>query len=144
MPPLQFCIMIEFRMKRSISTNGDFLRRLCISFLLLGLLYASTVTFSATSQAAATNTAAGLTSIRSVSPLFRNYGLTTLTSQRSAVDTSTHNRVKYSLTHGGLSPRETGEPPAILHQLLVSTDRSALYLSCRLSRPGGRAPPDFR
>jgi hypothetical protein len=30
-----------------------------------------------------------------------------------------------------------------LRQLLVTSDRSVSYLSFRLSRPGGRAPPAF-
>jgi hypothetical protein len=72
--------------------------------------------------------------------LFRNYALTTIPCQRTAGDTSKQNRVKHPVTHGGLAPREAGVPATAVHQLL-STDRSVLYLSFRVSRPGGRAPP---
>jgi hypothetical protein len=127
-------------MKRALSTNNSCLQRLWTSFLLGGLLFSSSVTFNGKNQAGETHGKSGPSAIRSTTALFRNYALNTLPDQRTAGDTSKQNRVKHSVTHGGLSPRETGDP-ATLHQVLVATDRSVLYLSFRLSRPGGRAPP---
>jgi hypothetical protein len=110
--------------------------------LLLGvLLFSSSVTFGARNPAAQANGESTPASIGSAAGPLRNYALTTLPDQRTAGVTSKQNRVKHSVTHGGLTPRETGEPATTLRQLLVVTDRSVLYLSCRLSRPGGRAPP---
>ena len=128
-------------MKRSRSTSSAYLQSLWTSFLLAGLLFSSSVTYGARNPAGQTDGESGPTSIRSATCLFRNYALTTLPGQSTAGETSKQNRVKHLITHGGLAPRESGEPATTLHQLLVTTDRSVLYLSFRLSRPGGRAPP---
>jgi len=128
-------------MKRSLSTTSAYLQRLWTSFLLAGLLFFSSATYSARNPADQTNWESKPPSVNSAATLFRNYALTTLADRRTASDTSRQNRVKHSLTHGGLAPRESGEPATTLHQLLVTTERSVLYLSFRLSRPGGRAPP---
>jgi hypothetical protein len=129
-------------MKRSLSTTGAYLQKLGTSFLLAGLLFSSNAIYGARNPAGETNGESEPTSVNSAATLSRNYALTTLADHRTASDTSRQNRVKHSLTHGGLAPRESREP-ATLHQLLVTTERSVLYLSFRLSRPGGRAPPTF-
>lgn len=115
------------------------MQRLWSNFLLAGLLFSSIVHFGAGNPARLTAESTP-SSIRSATTLFRNYALTNLPDQRTAGDISKQNRVKHSVTHGGL-PTDSGKPAATLHQLLVTTDRSVLYLSFRLSRPGGRAPP---
>jgi len=126
---------------RPSSTKSEFLQRVLTSFLLAVLLFSTSATFSARNQASPTNSESGPSPIRSVTPLFRNYALTSLSDQRTAGETAKQNRVKRLVTHGGLAPRVTGEPATTLRQLLVATDRSVLYLSCRLKQPGGRAPP---
>lgn len=117
------------------------MQRLWTTFLLAGLLMSASVHFGAGNPAGLTDAESTPSSIRSATTLFRNYALTNLPDQRTAGDISKQNRVKHSVTHGGLAPTHSGEPAATLHQLLVTTDRSVLYLSFRLSRPGGRAPP---
>jgi len=132
-------MMINSRMKRTISKNSGYMQRFCSGLLLGSLLFSSTATFTANRHA---NTESAAASIRSALTLFRNYALTTLPDQQTGNVNSKQNRVKQSVTHGGLAPKETGEPIRTLRQL-VTTERSGLYLSCRLSRPGGRAPPAF-
>jgi hypothetical protein len=131
-------MMINSRMMRTISKNSGYMQRFYSGLLLGSLLFSSTATFTANRQTKTESAA----SIRSSLTLFRNYALTTLPDQRTAGDTSKQNRLKHSVTHGGLAPKETGEPARTLRQL-ITTERSGVYLSCRLSRPGGRAPPAF-
>lgn len=130
-------IMLSVSMKRSLSTTP----RPLTCLLLVGLLFSSSAVFGAGNSADQREGESGPTSIRSAAALFRNYALTTLPGQRTASDLSKQNGVNRPVTHGGLAPGESGVPAATLHQLIVTTDRSALYLSFRLSRPGGRAPP---
>ena len=127
-------------MKRTRSTN--YLQKLYTSILLGGLLFSSSASFSGKNQASHTSDDfLGPIAIGSIAPLFRNYALTTLPDQRTAADTSKQNRVKYSVSHGGVVSAGAVQPASTLRGLLVNTDRSILYLSFRLSRPGGRAPP---
>ncbi|MGH9875049.1 MAG: hypothetical protein ACRD9S_21545 [Pyrinomonadaceae bacterium] len=112
---------------------------LLTSFLLVALF--SSAFAGARYQARQPEENAGPTSIRSAKTVLRNHALTTFPGQRVAGDLSNQNRVKHSATYKGLAPGEVGAPVAILRQLLVTTDQSALYLSFRLSQPGGRAPP---
>ena len=135
------CYHASVLMKRYMSSKT----RRCIesmltSFLLVGLLFSSNVTLGAKNLARRIERESGPTSIRPVGTLFRNYALTSIPGQRTAGDTSKQNRVKHPVTHGGLAPRESGVPATAVHQLL-STGRSVLYLSFRISPPGGRAPP---
>jgi hypothetical protein len=81
------------------------------------------------------------TSIGSQESPRRNHALTTVPGQRVAGDISKQNRVKHSVTHNSLAPRKVGTPVAIVRQRMALTNQSALHLSFRLSRPGGRAPP---
>lgn len=81
------------------------------------------------------------TSIQSTESPRRNHALPTIPGQRVAGDISKQNRVKHSVTYNGLAPRKFGSPEAIVRQRLALTGQSVLYLSFRLSRPGGRAPP---
>jgi hypothetical protein len=117
------------------------MQRLWTTFLLASLLFSAIVHFGSSNPAGMTDAESTPVSIRSAATLFRNYALTNFPDQRTAGDTSKQSRVKHSLTHGGLAPRDSHEPASMLHQLLVSTDQSVLYLSFRLLRPGGRAPP---
>ena len=117
------------------------MQKLYTSILLGGLLFSSSASFSGKNQGRQTSDDSGPIAIRSVAPLFRNYALTTLPDQRTAADTSKQNRVKYSVSHGGVAPAAGIPPATTLRGLLVTTNRSILYLSFRLSRPGGRAPP---
>jgi len=128
-------------MKRTRSTSRAYLQKLYTSILLGGLLFSSSASFSGKNQGRQTSDDSGPIAIRSVAPLFRNYALTTLPDQRTAADTSKQNRVKYSVSHGGVAPAAGIPPATTLRGLLVTTNRSILYLSFRLSRPGGRAPP---
>ena len=110
------------------------------NLLLVGLFVSSSAAVGAVNLAAKGEGEAGPTSVRSATTLLRNYALTTVPGQRTASDISKQNGVKRPVTNGGLAPRESGIATAV-HQFLVTTDRSVLYLSFRSSRPGGRAPP---
>jgi len=134
-------IMLAFLMKRYMSfTTCRRLESLLTSFLLGGLLFSSSATVGARNLTSRIERESGPTSIRPAATLFRNYALTTIPGQRTAGNTSKQNRVKHPVTHGGPAPRESGAPATVVHQLLI-TDRSILYLSFRVSCPGGRAPP---
>src|SRR6476620_7381083 len=87
-----------------------------------------------------TEEAPGPASFRSADILCRYHALTTLAGERVAADFSKQNRLKHSASDPGLAPRAAGVP-SITRQRLVTTDRSVLYLSFRLLRPKGRAPP---
>jgi hypothetical protein len=139
--PSVACYHVGVLMKRYMpSTTRRCIETMLTSFLLVGLLFSSSVTGGARNLTSRMEGESGPTSIRPMATLFRNYALTTIPGQRTAGDTSKQNRVKHPLTQGGLAPRESGVPATAVHQLL-STDRSVLYLSFRVSRPGGRAPP---
>jgi len=116
------------------------MHKLWSDFLLAGLLFSSIVHFGAKNPVGLTNDESTPASIRSATALFRNDVLTNLPDQRTAGDTSKQNHVKHSVTHGP-APRGSGELAPTLHQLLITTAQAVLYLSFRLSRPGGRAPP---
>jgi len=118
-------------------------RSLVTILLLVGLLFSSGTSRNAKIQARQTEEKPGPTSIHSAKPVLRNHALTSSPGQRVAGDISKQNRLKHSATYIGLAPGEAGVPTAIVRQRLVTTDRSVLYLSFRLSRPGGRAPPAF-
>jgi hypothetical protein len=135
------CYHVSVLMKRYMSsTTRRCIESILTSFLLVGLLFSSSVTLGARNLASRMERESGPTSIRPAATLFRNYALTTIPGQRTAGDTSKQNRIKHPVTHGGLAPRESGVPATAVHQLL-STDRSVLYLCFRVSPPGGRAPP---
>ena len=116
-------------------------RSLVINLLLVGLLFSSSVSPNAKTQARQTEEKPGPTAIHSAKTVLRNHALTSSPGQRVAGDIFKQNRVKHSVTYTGLAQGEAGAPAAIIRQRLVNTDRSVLYLSFRLSRPGGRAPP---
>ena len=138
--PSVACYHASVLMKRYMSyTTRRYIESLLTSFLLVGLLFSSSVTLGAKNLASRIERESGPTSIRPAATVFRNYALTTIPGQRTAGDTSKQNRVKHPVTQG-LALRESGVPATAVHQLL-STDRSVLYLSFRVSRPGGRAPP---
>ena len=80
-------------------------------------------------------------SIQSKESPRHNHALTSVPGQRVAGDISKQNRIKHFVSHNSLAPRTFGTPAAIVRQRLALTDQSVLYLSFRLSRPGGRAPP---
>lgn len=116
-------------------------QRLLTRFLLAGLLFSSGAARSANYPASQREGESRPTSISAAPILIRNYALTTLPDQRTAGHVFKENRVKHLVTPSGPGRRVSGVPATIVHQLLVSTDRSVLFLSLRLSRPGGRAPP---
>jgi hypothetical protein len=139
--PSVACYHASVLMKRYMSsTTRRYIESLLTSFLLVGLLFSSSATLGARNPASRIERESEPTSIRPAATLFRNYALTTIPGQRTAGDTSKRNRIKHPVTQGWLAPRESGVPATAVHQL-VSTDRSVLYLSFRVSRPGGRAPP---
>ena len=116
-------------------------RSLVINLLLVGLLFSLSTSGNAKIQARQAEEKPGPTSIRSSKTVLRNHALTSSPGQGVAGDISEQNRVKHSVTYTGLAQGEAGAPAAIIRQRPVNTDRSVLYLSFRLSRPGGRAPP---
>jgi len=134
------CYHLCASMKRILSTTSACFQSLATSFLLVGLLSSSSTTLGAKNPASLSEVGSGPTSIRSAATPVRNYALTTLPGQRTASDASRQNHGKHSVIHGG-APSESGPRATVVHQLLVTTDRSLLYLSFRSSRPGGRAPP---
>ena len=139
--PSVACYHVSVLMKKYMSsTTRRRLEGFLTSFLLVGLLFSSSATVGARNLASRIEGESGPTSIRPAATLFRNYALTTIPGQRTAGDTSKQNRIKHPVTHGGLAPRESGVPAPAVHHLL-NTDRSVLYLSFRVSPPGGRAPP---
>jgi len=128
-------------MRNSKTITSQRCRSLVINLLLVGLLFSSGTSRNAKAQARQTEEKPGPTSIRSAKTVLRNHALTSSPEQRVAGDLSKQNRVKHSATYIGLAPAAAGAPAATVIQRLVTTDRSVLYLSFRLSRPGGRAPP---
>jgi len=130
-------------MKLSKTIPGERCRSLVVNLLLIGLFFSSVTSHRATIQAIQTEEQPGPTSICSAKTVLRHHALTNFSVQRVAVDISKQNRVKHSLTYSGLTPGEVGAPAAMVRERLVTTDRSVLYLSFRLSKPGGRAPPAF-
>jgi hypothetical protein len=122
--------MIKGRRSRSFAT----------SLLLVGLFLSSSAFLSAKIQFGQTAEQPGPTAIRSTTTPARDYALKTPSGQRISVDLSKQNRVKHLVVYGGLATEDLNEP-ATARQFLVSTGRSVLYLSFRLTRPGGRAPP---
>ena len=129
-------------MKRALShTSPRFKVRL--TSILWVLLFSNAVgaaKYHAKYQQRQTEETPAAASFRSADVLYRNHALTTFPGQRVAGDISKQNRLKHSESDPGLAPREAGAP-SIIRQRLVVTDRTVLYLSFRLSRPGGRAPP---
>lgn len=111
--------------------------------LLVGLFLSSFTSWNVVNQARQSEGKPAPTSIRSANTVMRNHALTSSPGQRVAGAISKQSRIRHSGTYSGLLPGEAGAPPAIVRQPLVITDRSVLYLSFRLSRPGGRAPPAF-
>jgi hypothetical protein len=130
-------------MKIAKSITSQLCPSLVFKLLLVGLLFSSGVSRNAAIQVGQTQEKPGPTSVCSAKTVLRHHALTSSLGQRVAGDLSKQNRVKHSWTYSGLLPGEAGAPAAIVGQLLVITDRSVLYLSFRLSRPGGRAPPAF-
>jgi hypothetical protein len=136
-----YCYHVGVLMKSHLSTTRSYRKKLLTSFLLVELLFSSTSVVGARNPANAREVESWPTSICSRATPIRNYALTTVPGQPVAGHTSRQNSVKHPVTDGGLAPRESGVPATTVHQLLVATDRSLSYLSFRLSRPGGRAPP---
>jgi hypothetical protein len=135
-------------MKRSLSNSSPGKQSLLTSFLLVALIFSSASAgakyqgkFQAGFQKGQTAEKAEPASVSFTSTVLRNHALTTFPGQYVASDTAKQNRFKYSASYPVLAPGRFGAPAAIVRQLLVTTDRSALYLSFCLSRPGGRAPP---
>jgi hypothetical protein len=136
-------------MTKSISIATLRFQSVLSTLLLVVLFFSSNASIGAKYQANRTEDRIGRraewmpapTSMRSRESLQRNHVLTTFPGQRVAADISRQNRVKHSLIYNGLTPREFGAPVAIVRQRLITTERLVSYLSFRLSRPGGRAPP---
>jgi len=135
------CYYVNVSMKSSKTMPGQRCRSLVINLLLVGLLFSSATSRNATIQTRQTEEKPGPTSIRSAKSVLRIHALTTFSGQPLAVDPAKQNRGKHSVICSGLAPAKVSAPAALLRERLVTTDRSALYLSFRLSRPGGRAPP---
>jgi hypothetical protein len=130
-------IMFLGSMKRYLSTSSRRAENMLTSFLLVAVLLSS----SAPAGGNPTDQTARPSSVGAAATRFRNYALTTVPCQRIARDTSKLKSVKHPIPHAGLSPRESDVPANSVHQLLVTSQRSILYLSFRSSRPSGRAPP---
>jgi hypothetical protein len=114
------------------------LEKVLASFLLVGLLFSASASGNARNRAKEEE---GSSSVRSAGSGFRDYALTSVPNQRTASHLSKKNSAKHPVNHGGLSPIESAAPAATGHEIFVATDRSVLYLSFRVSPPGGRAPP---
>jgi hypothetical protein len=115
--------------------------KLLLGVVLTGLLGSSVFTANASSLVHEVTGHSGPVSFRSASPLFRNYALTTVTGQRTASNISKQSGVKRPLTFVGPALTESNAAPETNHQLFVTTDPTFSYLSFRLLRRGGRAPP---
>ena len=147
----QLCYPVQVPMTKSISIASVRFQSVLSTLLLVVLFFSSNASIGAKYQANRTEDRIGRraawmpapTFVRSRESLQRNHALTTLPGQRVAADLSKQNRVKHSLIYNGLAPRQFGAPVAIVRQRLISTDQLVSYLSFRLSRPGGRAPPVF-
>ncbi len=128
-------------LRLTISKN---IKRVLTSFLLVGILFSSGTAPNAkyaASQGERGERESGPTSVGAAPIRIRNYALTTLPDLRTAGHAAKQSRVKDSIAPGELARRVSLAPASIVHQLLAATGRSVLYLSLRLSRPGGRAPP---
>jgi hypothetical protein len=144
------CYPVRVPMTKSISMATVRLQSVLSTLLLVVLLFSANASIGAKYQAKLTEDRSRLeaewmpapTSMRSRECLKRNHALTTFPGQRVAADISKQNRVKHSPVYG-LPPHEFGAPAAIVRQHLITTEQLVSYLSFRLSRPGGRAPPVF-
>jgi hypothetical protein len=116
-------------------------QRLLTSFLLVGLLFSTGTARNAKNAASQRERESGPSSIGAAPIRIRNYALTTLSGQRAAGHAAKENRVKDSVAPGVLSRRVSRVPASIVHHPFAATGRPVSYLSLRLSRPGGRAPP---
>jgi hypothetical protein len=112
-------------------------------FLLVALILSSSAAIHARSAAGKRTSEPGPNSVHTTATLSRNYALTVVPSQRIASDVSKQNSIKRSVIHGGLARRESGLPANLPRPLLVVNERSLSYLSFRLIRTGGRAPPSL-
>jgi hypothetical protein len=134
--PHRTCYHAKVLMKRNYSTSS----RLVTSFLLVGLMFSATAAVGARNSPEKNPEQSGPNLVRSAAALSRLHLLTAVSSQRIASDISKQNSIKRAFAHGGLT-----QPEFLLSAntllLLVATERSLSYLSFRLSRPGGRAPP---
>jgi hypothetical protein len=127
-------------MIRLINTTSQRSRSYVIA-LLLGSLLLSSVSLNAKVRSRQSEHKPGPAAVGSASTVLRNYALTSIPGQRTAADLSKQNRVNHLIAYGGPAAGEVGPLPAIEREFLAVTDQSVLYLSFRLSRPGGRAPP---
>ena len=126
-------------MKRYFLTTIRHVETVWPNLLLVAVLLSSTALVGARNSTKQTEVEP--TAVGAAATLSRNDALTSVPGQGIAVYTSKQNSVKHPVSHVGLSPRESGVPANTVHELLVTTYRSILYLSFRSSRPGGRAPP---
>lgn len=129
-------------MIRLMKTTSERSRSYMIALLLVPLLLSS-VSLNAKVRPRQSEHKPGPTAVSSASTVWRNYALTSIPGQRTAADLSKQNRINHAIAYGGPAAGEVGPLPAIAREFLAVTDRSILYLSFRLSRPGGRAPPAF-
>jgi hypothetical protein len=118
-------------------------RSYVIALLLVGSLFSSSSSLNAKVKPRESQRNPDPTAVGSAKTVWRTYALTTIPAQRPAADLSKQNRVKHLVTYSGTAAKEVGPLPAIAREFLAVTDHSLLYLSFRLSRPGGRAPPAF-
>jgi hypothetical protein len=128
-------------MMRLTSTTSQRCRSQVISLLLVGLFFSSITAGNAKIKPRQFGPETDPTAVGSASTVLRNYALTSIPGQRTAADLSKQNRVNHLVAYDGPAAAEVGPLPAIAREFLAVTDHSVLYLSFRLSRPGGRAPP---
>jgi Tfp pilus assembly protein FimT len=126
-------------MKSSLAKTCGRARRLLTALLLVAVLssFAAAVVKSHAPQAAGTSAPA---SVSSAVTLLSDHAVTTRPGQRLASDASKQNRLRHSLIYAALTPR-VGLAATAVKRFLVTPEQSVSYLSFRLSRTGGRAPP---
>ena len=132
---------VEIPMKSAKIMTSQLYRRLLINLLLVGLLFSSVPSHHRKIQARQIKETPNPTSIHPANTVLRNPALTSSPGQRLASDLSKQSRGKHSVLYGGLAAATVDAPAALVRQRLVTIDWSVMYLSFRLSRPGGRAPP---
>lgn len=134
-------------MTKPIAIIGWRLQNAVTSVLLAVLLLGASASFGSSWQSSedfGQSSVEGLTepaSVQSTESQRPNHALTTVPRQRVAGDISKQGKLKHSISPNSVATRNFGTPAAIVRQRLAVTDQSVTYLSFRLSRPGGRAPP---
>ena len=134
------CYYVEVPMKSAMTIISRCCRRFSVNLLLVGLLLSSTSSIAKVERRQSAERS-GPTRIHQAKTVLRDHALTSSAGPQVAGDLSQQKRGKHSLNYIGLAPAKVSALTAFVRLRPRTTDRSFWYLSLRLSRPRGRAPP---